>query len=290
MTIVQLLRAVVATEALVLVLLLAALAATASYAAARRRRDRARLARVMGSQAGGGTKTPAAELSHRFAQLPRRLRLATLADLTGPVHGTASELILRQAGSADLIGEAAGWCRSRRWWRRLRAVRTLSLLGEGADTVPALFADPHPQVRAAAAAWAVDHPDPALADRLVDMLDDPMLRCRFAAKAALLRIGRRGVRPLVRYLTAPDVHRLASALEVAAGLAEPALLAPRPPALPQPRSVRALPRRRGGRGDRWRRSGREPGRTAPRPGRDRPRDGCPGPRRARPLARRTRGG
>ncbi|WP_239307988.1 HEAT repeat domain-containing protein [Frankia sp. Cj3] len=226
MTIVQLLRAVVATEALVLVLLLAALAATASYAAARRRRDRARLARVMGSQAGGGTKTPAAELSHRFAQLPRRLRLATLADLTGPVHGTASELVLRRAGSADLIGEAAGWCRSRRWWRRLRAVRTLSLLGEGADTVPALFADPHPQVRAAAAAWAVDHPDPALADRLVDMLDDPMLRCRFAAKAALLRIGRRGVRPLVRYLTAPDVHRLASALEVAAGLAEPALLAP----------------------------------------------------------------
>src|SRR5206468_12969161 len=87
-----------------------------------------------------------------------------------------------------------------RWWRRLRGLRLLTLSGAFDPAAVALLDDRHEEVRAAAAAWATAHGDDAIVERLVAMIDDERPLCRFAAKSALLQLGRPAVAPLVARL------------------------------------------------------------------------------------------
>lgn len=234
---VDLLRLVLAVEMGLLVALLVELVTTVGWCGARRHGDQARLAGfVEAARAGlvgdGQTDDPAPAL----AALPSRLHPAAFTDLALSLNGTVSTRIGRMAQEGGMVAAATSLCHSRRWWRRLRGVRMLALVGAGTHIVPPLLADHDPRVRAAAAEWVADRRDGALADRLVRMLGDPAPRCRFAATAGLLRLGRASVAPLLEILTAPAAHPerlpldavipLDAVLDVAAAVAEPSLLAP----------------------------------------------------------------
>nr|MBA2348214.1 HEAT repeat domain-containing protein [Solirubrobacterales bacterium] len=127
---------------------------------------------------------------------------------------------------AGLISRAERWCTSRRWWRRLRGVRLLGLLGRGDDVVPRLLHDANPDVRAEAAAWAAGSRSPAVVERLLELLEDPETLCRFAVKDSLLRLGEPVVDPLARRLPILEGVALREALTIAAALAEPRLRDP----------------------------------------------------------------
>lgn len=120
-------------------------------------------------------------------------------------------------------------------------MRPLSLLRRGAAVVPVLFADPRPEVRTEAAAWAAEWPLRAVIERLRDMLGDPRNLCRFTVKDSLLRLGLAAVEPLARRLGRLDGLALREAMAVAAGLADARLLAPVLPLCGHPDAdVRAL--------------------------------------------------
>lgn len=143
-----------------------------------------------------------------------------LEELAATVSGAGAVQVEGAARELGLLDQAEHWCRSRWWWHRLRGVRLFGLLGGGGAIVPAHLGDTSPLVRAAAALWAVRHPSPRLAVRLIEMLDDPELRCRLAAKDALTRIGALASEPLAAYLLRASTSGRALALEVATGIAD----------------------------------------------------------------------
>ncbi|MBA3670486.1 MAG: HEAT repeat domain-containing protein, partial [Gemmatimonadaceae bacterium] len=102
---------------------------------------------------------------------------------------------------------------SRLWWRRLEAARLLTLIGTAREAMLRLSRDAHPLVRAQAAEWMSQHPDPEIVDRLVDQVADPAAVVRFAARDALMRIG------------APAQDAIAHALSVAPTRAQAELIA-----------------------------------------------------------------
>lgn len=134
--------------------------------------------------------------------------------------------VLGDAWGAAAVAAAERRCRSRLWWRRLRAARTLSAAGRGDAIVRTLLDDPHPEVRAEAAAWVGGHPDDSGVARLVTMLDGDVPRCRNAAARALLAAGGAATGHIAGYLGGASAHRPAAALRVAAGIAAPRLLEP----------------------------------------------------------------
>jgi HEAT repeat protein len=117
-----------------------------------------------------------------------------------------------------MMTSAAAWCRSRRWWRRLRGVRTLTLLRATEPDLTPMLADRVPDVRAEVATWIAANPTDERLVALIAMLDDPDARCRWAAQDALLRIGRPATHALAAHLAASP-RRPVEALRVAAGLA-----------------------------------------------------------------------
>jgi HEAT repeat protein len=89
-----------------------------------------------------------------------------------------------------------------------------------------LLDDPRPEVRAQAAEWASEHPDPKTVERLVTMLGDPAPAARFSARDSLVRMGSPAAEALGRTLPRLSGTTLPVALEVAAAVAEPHLLEP----------------------------------------------------------------
>jgi hypothetical protein len=153
--------------------------------------------------------------------LPSRLQVRLFAELAPSLGGSQRRHLSSLAGEVGLVAGAERLCRSRRWWRRLRGVRLLTALGGGEKVVPALFADPHPAVRAEAAEWAGQHPTPEVIGRLVELLGAPGRVGSWVVRDSLLRIGSSVVGPLAGWLeTHPGAPSL-PALEVAAGLADP---------------------------------------------------------------------
>lgn len=202
-----------------------------------RRREGAHALLVPAVLGEGDPAGAAAEL----ARAPVRQQVDLVAGLARTSGGAQRERLTAVAEGAGLVRCAEGWCASRLWWRRLRGARVLSFVSAGEAVVPALLDDPHPEVRAQAAAWAADWPRPGVIERLLDMLGDPENLCRFTVKDSLLRLGRPAVEPLGRRLGALDGLALQEALTVAAGLAEPRLLEPVLVACDHPRGeVRAL--------------------------------------------------
>jgi HEAT repeat protein len=178
----------------------------------------------------------------RAARLRPRLDAARTAlargeDAAGPLSALSIEdragvvadvgaALRRTIDEPTLHALAVRRCASRLWWRRLRSVRLLALLGDGREQVPARLSDSNADVRAAAARWAADHPE-ADPGRLLAMLDDDRALPRWAAADALLRLGPAAVEPIAAYLdAAPSGRGLEGAMRVSAGVADPRLLAP----------------------------------------------------------------
>jgi hypothetical protein len=158
--------------------------------------------------------------------LPVRLQIRLFVDLAPSLSGVHRQRITALAQELGLLARAGTYCHSRLWWRRLRGVRLLTLVGGGEEVVLPLFRDHYAIIRAQAALWAVDHPRPAVITALLDLLGDPNRLCRLTAQDTLLRRGRETAEPLARALPALSEHHLEAALTVAVGLAEPRFLVP----------------------------------------------------------------
>ena len=156
-------------------------------------------------------------------RLPIVEQVRLFSELGTSLTGERKERLTRIATEVGLVRKAERWCSSSRWGTRLRGARVLTLLGGGAGVVPALFHDPRPEVRAQAAQWAADHPGPESIDRLLSMLSDPEVVCRFTVKDSLLRVGHDAVEPLRRLMLNDP---LPEAIEVAAGIADDRFLEP----------------------------------------------------------------
>ncbi|MHB1988312.1 MAG: HEAT repeat domain-containing protein [Acidimicrobiales bacterium] len=155
-----------------------------------------------------------------------RLYQQALEELASNLSGNGAAWIEQAAREMGLFDQAARWCRSYRWWHRLRGVRLFSLLGAGDALVPARLGDTHPMVRAAAARWVVRYPSPALVEGLIATLADPDTRCRLAAEDVLIRLGATAAGPLAAYLSRTGAPQRELALKVAVGLADARFLEP----------------------------------------------------------------
>ncbi|CAN5690552.1 hypothetical protein BH23GEM8_BH23GEM8_07630 [soil metagenome] len=162
----------------------------------------------------------------RLRSLPRRLQIRLLAEAALPLAGAHRErltAIFEQLGLVQWSGQA---CTSRVWWKRLRAVRILTLLRTGGEHVRSLVEDPHPLVRAQAIEWCATEPDAALIHSLLDHLGDASRLCRFTVQDTLLRIGTPVAGPLRVRLLEPESAGTRNALRIAAGIAGPRFLEP----------------------------------------------------------------
>lgn len=158
--------------------------------------------------------------------MPQKEVVRVLAEATRTVDMAARERLTTLPIHARLLSRAERRCGSRRWPRRLKGARLLTILAAGDNVVAPLLDDARPEVRSEAAAWVAHHPTPARVTRLIQMLDDDALSCRLVARATLIRLGRRSVRPVVCHLTSAQPAALVSTLDVAARLTDPAILGP----------------------------------------------------------------
>jgi hypothetical protein len=155
-----------------------------------------------------------------------RLYHLALEEVASSVSGNGATWIEQAARDTGLFDQAARWCRSRRWWHRLRGVRLFGLVGGGGDLVPGCLGDAHPLVREAAVRWVVRHPSRALAEDVLVMLEDPERRCRLAAQDTLIRIRATAAEALAAFLARGSCRGWALALEVASGIADARFLGP----------------------------------------------------------------
>jgi hypothetical protein len=212
-------------EAALLVGALVVIFGHALWAWRSRRRDAALLARAHAAihdalQRAG----PVPKAAPAVGSLSVALRIRLFSDLAVSLAGAAAVRLAALAASTGLTAAAERWCRSRWWWRRLRGVRLLTVIGGGAGIVPDLLDDPNPFVGAQAAEWAAAHPTPDVIRRLLDALSGGGRLFRFSAQDALGRIGPQAIQPITAYL---DTHRgmtVEPVLEVAVGLVDARLL------------------------------------------------------------------
>ena len=169
---------------------------------------------------GAGTTLQDTDL-RRLVGLPIGRREALFVELGRTLgHGDRAKLAIL-AADVGLITWAEARCRSRLWWRRLHGVRLLTVLGEGESVIGPMLADRHPEVRAAAALGAGNHPDDRVVLGLLVLLTDPFGLCRFNAQGSLKRLGRTAVDPVARYLADGPREGWEGALVVAMSIAGP---------------------------------------------------------------------
>ena len=222
-----LLAVVVLAEALAIVALLVSLVAASAVLARRQLHDR----RMLGWLSSVGLSTHLdpggdGDLNELLAQLralPRRRRASALLRVLEPLSGDAALQLAGLARPAGVENIAVTWCGSRRWSRRLKGVRVLVAIGAGENLASRMLADRSAVVRAEATGLAAAFPTPERIAALLGMLEHDEPRCRVAAKDALLRVGSLATGPLANYLASGE-EITADALEVAAGIATPALL------------------------------------------------------------------
>jgi hypothetical protein len=169
---------------------------------------------------------PGPDTRAALRRLSRRRTLAVLEELAPSLAGSDARTITAVARDAGIVARAEARCRSRLWRRRMHAVRVLTALHGGDATVPPLLDDPRQEVRAAAAEWAAGHATEPVVARLVGLLDDDQPFVRLTAMDSLIRIGRPATAPLARALADPGYPAAATALEVAARIADPGIAGP----------------------------------------------------------------
>lgn len=158
--------------------------------------------------------------------LRRREQVRLFVRLGSSLRGRERNALRELARTVGLHAYAKSLCRSRLWWRRLRGVRVLGLVGGGEDWVLALAGDREPLVREQVAHWCGEHPSPAAVLTLIGKLADPSRASRFAVQNALCRIGVPAVEPLIaRLRTTRDPAELLAGLGVARAVGD-ARLAP----------------------------------------------------------------
>lgn len=221
--------------AIALLLLVAHGAVQATFARLRERRIREARDALLAAARRGEADAAATEA---LRALPRERALSLLEELAPSLAGPEREALSAIARERGLIAHAEARCSSRRWRRRLHAVRVLALLGGGERAVPPLLADPRAEVRAQAAEWAAEHPDPATSFTLVTLLEDPARFVRFTAMDSLIRLRAAAVEPVAAAVAAPGGP--VSALEAASRIGDPRLAEPAQQRLDDPDpSVRA---------------------------------------------------
>lgn len=163
--------------------------------------------------------------------LPHNQQMMLLAHVGRQIYGRQRELLRELAISTGLYARAEEDCRSPRWPRRLRGADVLTLLGGGKDVVAPLLSDPSVHVRARAAEWAVEHPDPDVLDQLLDLFDDPEPAAQFAAADAALRVGPAVIESIADRLSRATLAEGSSQatvrlLDVAAGIRHSSFIEP----------------------------------------------------------------
>jgi hypothetical protein len=161
-----------------------------------------------------------------LAKLSGSAQLELVGGLRDVLSGGQAERLGGAAQRTGLLEQGARLCRSRRWRRRLRGARVLTLLGAGHPVGRSLLVDARPEVRAQGAEWAAAHPSPEIVDRLLEMLGDEQRLCRFAVTDALLRLGPLAVERLSVHLGERSGPAAEPALRVAAWRADPRMLQP----------------------------------------------------------------
>lgn len=221
----SLLLPVLATEVAGLVLLVAAIWGHAlwtwaldRWSAPRLRAAREELVRTLERVDGGPGRLQALEA------LPPALQHRLVLGLAPSLQGDRRSRLHRVARESGVAERAERLARSRWWSRRLYGARLLTASGSDAEVVRSLVRDPVPLIRAQAAEWVGVQGEVSMVEDLIDMLDDPAAICRFAAQDALLRMGGGAVEPLAAHLDTRSGRAAVAALEVAVGLADPALL------------------------------------------------------------------
>ncbi|HYM58897.1 MAG TPA: HEAT repeat domain-containing protein [Solirubrobacteraceae bacterium] len=184
---------------------------------------RARQALTISLQSDGPV---ALEELQRAGRLPSRAQLSLVADLAPSLSGGQSDRLAEIAGELGIVEAAERRCGSRRWRRRLRGARLLTVLGVRSPVIAPLFEDHHPELRAQAAEWVAEQPTPDNVERLLDLLDDEHTLCRFTVKDSLLRIGSAAADPIARRLRRGERAVSPELLTVATWQAVPAMLEP----------------------------------------------------------------
>lgn len=179
----------------------------------------------------------------KIRELPLHLQITLCGELAPSLSGVQRRRLTSIATDVGLVDEAVDRCRSRFWWRRLQGARLLTLIGGGEDVMASLFRDRRFEVRAQAAEWAAEHPDPEIVAGLLDLLGDSQSFVRFTVQDSLLRLGTRAVDVLAERLRRPDLDdiEVTACLRVAAGVVDPRFLGPALALCSDPRAeVRSL--------------------------------------------------
>jgi hypothetical protein len=220
-----LLRDVAFLEAALLVSALVVIFGHALWLQRSRRRDAALLARAHAALSEMLQRSDAApDAAPVVGALSLALRIRLFSDLAVSLSGGAAARLTTLASASGLTAAAERWGRSRWWWRRLRGVRLLTVIGGGTSMVPGLLDDPNPFVRAQAAEWAAAHPTPDVIQRLLGALAGGGQLFRFSAQDALGRIGRQAIDPISDFLATHRGAPTEPVLEVTVGLPDARLL------------------------------------------------------------------
>lgn len=158
--------------------------------------------------------------------LPFDLQTWALTIVARQISGRQRSLLAALARATGLYGRAESDCRRQRWTRRVRGLQVFTLLGDPATAAVPLLRDPHPQVRARAAEWAVHDVSPPIIAALVQRLDDRHPEVRFAAADSLLRMGAPAAERIARHLSEPVTPGTARLLDVAAGIRDTSFIHP----------------------------------------------------------------
>lgn len=150
--------------------------------------------------------------------LKRSVQVDLFEEISPNLTGQDRLHLMRLAEGVGLVQLAESACRHRKWQKRLRGARMLTLLGGGKDVVPDLLDDHVTEVRAQAAEWAAWYPHPETIAKLLRMLGDERSLCRFTVQDSLLRLGGAAAPQLKAYLQDPGVPNPVPALKVAARL------------------------------------------------------------------------
>jgi HEAT repeat protein len=168
---------------------------------------------------------PAEAAAARLGRVSPRVLIPMVQRLAADLDGDADIRLHRLVSSSGLIGSISRRMRSRTWRRRAQAAALAPLFAEGDPRRVRLLDDPHPTVRARAAAHLEASDVILVVDRLLELLGDPNPAVRFAAQQALLRGDGRVVPHLAAYLEEEHAAGISWALEVAAAMPDPRLYA-----------------------------------------------------------------
>lgn len=153
-------------------------------------------------------------------------QVSQLGDLAKTLSGESRERVVTLAHDTGLLTHAHRWTFSRRWRRRLRAARAITLVGGGESDIPRLLTDPHPEVRAQAADWVAEHGTPDQVAEMLAALDgDPRLN-GYTLTDCLYRAGPRAAPALRAFLAQEDVRTPLPALEAGIRIADATLSEP----------------------------------------------------------------